>query len=134
MARGAKPATRRQRAVGKGGRPRIEGVARTRSGRMTKAEERRRAAAKRRDVRSVALEARKRQLGLADRDAGHHDAPRQDLPDERSHGAVARLTRGRDRQTLVAQRLGEQAGVRGRAGPVDPLEHDEKPLDHGRRR
>ena len=75
MARGAKPATQHRRVVSKGGRPRIEGVARTRSGRMTKAEERRRAAAKQRDVRSVALEARKRQLGLAGRDADHHDAP-----------------------------------------------------------
>ncbi len=97
MARGTKPAVRRRRLVSKGGRPRVTGVARTKSGRMTKAEERRRAATKRHEVRSVALEARKRQLGLSERDAGHHDAPivawrwwkRGEIQEQHFHAAVA---------------------------------------------
>jgi hypothetical protein len=75
MAKGAKQATRRRRALNRGGRPRITGIERTRSGRMTKAEERRRSARRQREITSVAVAARKRQLGLSDRDAAHHDAP-----------------------------------------------------------
>ncbi|HSM42169.1 MAG TPA: hypothetical protein VK862_15560, partial [Afifellaceae bacterium] len=69
------PVQRRRRFVNRGGRPPLTGVERTRSGRLTKAEERRRAARRDRETMSVALAARSRHLGLSEADARHHDAP-----------------------------------------------------------
>lgn len=66
---------RRRRLVNLGGRPPLTGVERTRSGRLTKAEERRRAARRERETMAVALSARSRHLGLSGADARHHDAP-----------------------------------------------------------
>jgi hypothetical protein len=66
---------RRRRLVNLGGRPPLAGVERTRSGRLTKAEERRRAARRERETMAVALSARSRHLGLSEADARHHDAP-----------------------------------------------------------
>ena len=75
MAKGAKPAVRRRRRTKRGGRPRIIGAERTKSGRLTRAEQRRRAVARERETMSVALKARRRHLGLSQDDARHHDAP-----------------------------------------------------------
>lgn len=68
-------ARRRRRLVNLGGRPPLTGVERTRGGRLTKAEERRRAARRERETMAVALSARSRHLGLTEADARHHDAP-----------------------------------------------------------
>lgn len=74
MTKGAKSMTRRRR-VNSGGRPRLVGVERTRSGRISKSEERRRTAARQRETVSVALAARKRHLRLSQADAYHHESP-----------------------------------------------------------
>lgn len=66
---------RKRRLVNLGGRPPLAGVERTRSGRLSKAEERRRAALRERETMTVALSARSRHLGLSEADARHHDAP-----------------------------------------------------------
>jgi hypothetical protein len=76
MTKGSKSITRRKRRlINLGGRPPLAGVERTRSGRLTKAEERRRAARRERETIQVALSARRRHLGLCEADALHHDAP-----------------------------------------------------------
>lgn len=64
---------------------------------MAKAEERRRAVARQHEIRSVALEARKRHLDLSEKDAAHHDAPivawrwwkRGEIQESHFHAAVA---------------------------------------------
>jgi len=76
MTKGSKSITRRKRRlVNRGGRPPLTGVERTRSGRLTKAEERRRAARREREAVQVALSARRKHLGLSQADAVHHEAP-----------------------------------------------------------
>jgi hypothetical protein len=76
MTRGSKAITRRKRLLsGRTGRPRLVGVERTASGRLSKAEERRRAARRERETVQVALAARRRHLGLSEADAAHHEAP-----------------------------------------------------------
>ncbi len=76
MTSGAKPTTRRKRRlINRGGRPPLTGVERSRSGRLSKAEQQRRADARKRDTMAVAMAARQKHLGLSADDAVHHDAP-----------------------------------------------------------
>jgi hypothetical protein len=76
MTSGAKSTTRRKRRlINRGGRPPLAGVERTASGRLSKAEQRRRADAGRQETIAVAMAARQKHLGLSAADAAHQEAP-----------------------------------------------------------